>query len=228
LPIRVAVFDAYGTLFDVAGAARAAASRPEGARLAQVWPDLARDWRARQLDYTWLRAAAGRHADFAQVTADALDWALEAQGIDDAFLRALLMDLYRVLPAYPEVPATLESLRARGLRTAILSNGTPGMLADAVGSAGIGTFLDAVLSVEEAGVFKPAPQVYDLVGARFGCGPGDVLFVSSNGWDAAAGAGYGFRTVWVNRAGLPQDRLWAAPHLVLPDLSGLPGVVETL
>ena len=224
MPIRVAVFDAYGTLFDVAGAARLAA---EGdARLKGIWPRLAQDWRAKQLEYSWLRAAAGRHADFLQVTADGLDWALEAQGIADPALRARLMDLYRVLPAYPDVPAMLAGLRARGLNTAILSNGSPGMLADAVASAGIGTLLDAVLSVEEVGVFKPAPRVYDLVGARFGTAPDQVLFVSSNGWDAAAGAGYGFRTVWVNRAGAPPDRLWAAPHRVLPDLTPLPDLPE--
>jgi len=225
--IRVCVFDAYGTLFDVAGAARAAAAEPGGQLLAEIWPKLAEDWRLKQLQYTWLRAVTGRHADFWQVTGDGLDWALEAQGLaGDAALRDRLMDLYRTLPAYPEVPAMLTALRARGRATAILSNGAPAMLADAVASAGIGDRLDAVLSVEEVGVFKPARAVYDLVGQRFGTAPDEVLFVSSNGWDAAAAADYGFVTAWVNRSGQPAERLPAPFACVLPDLSGLSELSE--
>jgi len=225
--IRVCVFDAYGTLFDVAGAARLAAGEPGGGALAEAWPKLAEDWRLKQLQYTWLRAITGRYADFWQVTGDGLDWALEAAGLaGDAGLRDRLMQLYRTLPAYPEVPAMLAALKARGLATAILSNGAPGMLADAVASAGIGDDLDAVLSVEEVGVFKPARAVYDLVGARFGCAAGSVLFTSANGWDAAGAADYGFRTVWVNRAGQPADRLPGRPAHVLPDLTGLPDLPE--
>jgi len=225
--IRVCVFDAYGTLFDVAGAARLAAGEPGGGALAEAWPKLAEDWRLKQLQYTWLRAITGRHADFWQVTGDGLDWALEASGLaGDAALRDRLMDLYRTLPAYPEVPAMLAALKARGLATAILSNGAPGMLADAVASAGIAGDLDAVLSVEEVGVFKPARAVYDLVGQRFGCAAQAVLFVSSNGWDAAGAADYGFRTIWVNRAGQPADRLPGTPAHVLPDLAGLADLPE--
>lgn len=221
--IRVCVFDAYGTLFDVAGAARAAAAEPGGAQLADIWPALAETWRQKQLQYSWLRAVTGQHADFWQVTQDGLDYALEAQGmVEDTGLRDRLLHLYRVLPAYPEVPAMLAALKARGLATAILSNGAPGMLADAVASAGIGGLLDAVLSVEDVGIFKPARAVYDLVGARFGTAPDQVLFGSSNGWDAAAAADYGFVTVWVNRAGLPPDRLPGRPARTLPDLSALP------
>ncbi len=218
MPITTCIFDAYGTLFDVSAAAReAAADHPA---LAEAWPRLAADWRAKQLSYTWLRATAGRHCDFWQVTQDALDWALEAQGLGGD-LRRPLLDLYWRLGAYPEVPAMLAALKARGRATGILSNGSPDMLAAAVDHAGIGGSLDAVLSVEEVGVFKPHPSVYDMVGARFGCAPDEVLFVSSNGWDAAAAAGYGFTTLWVNRAGEPRDRLWGDPRHEARDLTGV-------
>lgn len=223
--IRYAVFDAYGTLFDVAGAARLAAAEPAGATLASVWPRLAEDWRRKQLEYTWLRAITGDHTDFARVTADALDWALEAAGLEDEALRARLMALYDELPAYPEVPAILASLRDSGLGLAILSNGSPPMLAAAIRAAGLQDAFDAVLSVEAAGIFKPAAAVYALVGARFGVTPPEVLFVSSNGWDVAGAARFGFATVWVNRAGLPMDRLPHRPVHVLPDLTGLSALV---
>jgi 2-haloacid dehalogenase len=223
MPIRACVFDAYGTLFDVAAAARQAASEPGGEKLAKAWPKLAADWRAKQLQYTWLRAVMAAHTDFWTVTQDGLDWALEAQELgDDAALRERLLGLYWALAAYPEVPGMLEALKAKGLATAILSNGSPDMLSAAVASAGIGGVLDDVLSVEAVGIFKPARAVYDLVGARFGTAPEEVLFVSSNGWDAAAGAHYGFVTAWVNRAAEPVDRLPARPNHVLPDLTTIP------
>ncbi|SLN49602.1 haloacid dehalogenase type II [Roseisalinus antarcticus] len=221
MSIKTCIFDAYGTLFDVNAAARDAAREPGREALAEVWPGLARDWRLKQLQYTWLRAVAGRHCDFWQVTEDGLDWAMEAAGLDDADLRRRLLDLYRTLPAYPEVPAMLRGLTDRGVACAILSNGAPEMLEAAVASAGIGDRLSAVLSVERAGVFKPSPRVYDLVGEEFSTRAEEVLFVSSNGWDAAGAAGYGFRTVWVNRAGEPMDRLYAQPHHVLADLTAI-------
>ena len=220
MPITTCVFDAYGTLFDVAAAARTAAREPGRERFARHWPQIAEHWRLKQLQYTWLRAVMGQHTDFWTVTQDGLDWALEASGLDgDAELRDRLLQLYRELDAYPEVPGMLQDLKARGKATAILSNGSPDMLASAVSSAGIGALLDDVLSVESVGVFKPASQVYDLVGQRFGCARDEVLFVSSNGWDAAAGADYGFTTAWVNRAGDPVDRLPAHPHHTLNDLT---------
>ena len=226
--IRAVVFDAYGTLFDVAGAARAAAAGPDGAALAEVWPRLAEDWRRKQLEYSWLRAIGGAHAGFDTVTADALDWAMQAQGLNDADLRAVLLSLYERLPAYPEVPATLTALRGQGRTTAILSNGTPAMLASATASAGIIDLFDAVISVEEVGVFKPHPSVYALTGPRLGVTPSEVLFVSANGWDVAGAAAFGFVTVWVNRAGLPVDRLPGRPAHILPDLSPLPDLARTL
>ncbi|MCA0997871.1 haloacid dehalogenase type II [Alloyangia pacifica] len=220
--ITTCVFDAYGTLFDVAGAARAAAEAPGQDRLAALWPALSADWRRKQLEYSWLRAITGDHCSFWQVTQDGLNWAMARHGLEDPGLRETLLGLYWQLPAYPEVPQLLASLKARGLGCAILSNGSPDMLDGAVSSAGIAEHLDAVLSVEEVGIFKPARPVYDLVGTHFGTDPAQVLFVSSNGWDAAGAAAYGFVTAWVNRAGEPMDCLSGRPHHVLPDLTTIP------
>ncbi|MGK7755686.1 MULTISPECIES: haloacid dehalogenase type II [unclassified Roseovarius] len=223
MPITTCIFDAYGTLFDVAAAARTAADEPGREAFRAHWPAIAEHWRLKQLQYTWLRAITGDHTDFWTVTQDGLDWALEAEGLSgDADLRERLLQLYWELEAYPEVPAMLHALKSKGMSTAILSNGSPDMLDGAVKSAGIGDVLDDVLSVESVGIFKPHASVYDLVGDRFGCARSEVLFVSSNGWDAAAAAGYGFTTAWVNRAGAPMDRLPATPGHVLTDLTGIP------
>ena len=223
--ITTCVFDAYGTLFDVAAAARVAADEPGRGKLAEVWPQLAEDWRRKQLEYSWLRAVTGDYVPFWQVTCDGLDWAMERAGLADEELRERLLALYWELPAYREVPMMLAQLRARGIATAILSNGSRDMLDGAVDSAAIGEFLQAVLSVEQVGIFKPARVVYDLVGQEFDCAPEEVLFVSANGWDAAGAAAYGFETVWVNRAGQPMDRLMAQPRHVLSDLTTIPGLV---
>jgi 2-haloacid dehalogenase len=220
---KVVVFDAYGTLFDVAAAAREAAARPGGEAIAESWPRLAELWRRKQLEYTWLRAITGAHADFWRVTCDALAYAMEAQGIADDRLEGRLREIYLRLAAYPEATEVLAALKAQGFATAILSNGAPMMLDSAVASAGLGPLLDAVLSVEEVGVYKPAPAVYALVGTRFGTAPGEVLFVSSNGWDAAGATGFGFRTVWVNRGGDPVDRLPWTPSHVETDLRAVVG-----
>jgi 2-haloacid dehalogenase len=221
MPFRACVFDAYGTLFDVNAAARRAASEPGAESWAPLWPKLAQDWRLKQLQYTWLRAVARRHCDFWQVTQDGLDWALEAAGLSDLALRERLLALFWALDAFPEVEEVLSAIKARGIKTAILSNGSPEMLAAAVQSATLEAHIDEVLSVEDVQVFKPHDTVYDLVGAQLNVPKDEVLFVSSNGWDAAGAAGYGFRTVWVNRAGEPQDRLYATPDDTLPDLRGL-------
>ena len=220
MPITTAIFDAYGTLFDVNAAAREAAT--DSPVLADNWPQIARDWRLKQLQYTWLRAVADQHCDFWDVTCDGLDWALEAAKINDPTLRERLLALYRELSAFAEVPAMLATLKQRGLKTGILSSGSPDMLNAAVTSAGIGGDLDAVLSVQDVSVFKPHKTVYDMVGKHYGTAPEQVLFVSSNGWDAAGAAGYGFQTVWVNRAGEPMDRLYAKPHHMLADLTTIP------
>ncbi len=223
MAITTCIFDAYGTLFDVTAAARQAAEESEFPGLTSCWQELAGHWRLKQLQYTWLRAIAGAHTDFWEVTQNGLDWALEATGLtDDPALRKRLLDLYWELRAYPEVPAMLNALKTAGLQTAILSNGSPEMLDGAVKSAGIGDVLDDVLSVESVGVFKPADTVYDLVGARFGCAKNEVLFVSSNGWDVGCATGYGFETAWVNRAGEPVDRLPWIPSHQLTDLTAIP------
>lgn len=228
MPITTCIFDAYGTLFDVAAAARNAAAEPGRDAFAAHWPQIAEQWRLKQLQYTWLRAVMGKHLEFWQVTQDGLDWALEAQGLeDDTDLRERLLQLYWELEAYAEVPEMLAALKANSMNTAILSNGSPEMLAGAVQSANIGGVLDDVLSVESVGIYKPASEVYDLVGQRFGCTPDEVLFVSSNGWDACAAAGYGFVTAWVNRKGEPMDRLAAKPQHMLSDLRGIPDLAVT-
>ena len=223
MPITTCIFDAYGTLFDVAAAARQAAAEPEFAQIKDTWPQLAEHWRLKQLQYTWLRAITDAHADFWQVTQDGLDWAMEKMGVGhDAALRKRLLALYWELQAYPEVPTMLKALKDAGLNTAILSNGSPDMLDGAVQSAGIADVLDDSLSVQSVGIFKPDARVYDLVGQRFGCAKGEVLFVSSNGWDAAGAAGYGFTTAWVNRSNEPMDRLPWTPQHVLSDLTNIP------
>ncbi|WP_425044603.1 haloacid dehalogenase type II [Primorskyibacter sp. S87] len=225
--ITTCIFDAYGTLFDVSAAARQAANEPENAALTDKWMPLANHWRLKQLQYTWLRAITGAHTDFWEVTQNGLDWAMEACGLDgNTALRKRLLDLYWELQAYPEVPEMLSKLKQTGLNTAILSNGSPDMLNGAVRSAGIADVLDDVLSVESVGIFKPDARVYDLVGQRFGCDRGEVLFVSSNGWDAAGASGYGFLTAWVNRSGEPMDRLPWTPSHVLSDLMTIPELAE--
>ncbi len=222
MPKSVYVFDAYGTLFDVNAAARQASHDPDHAALGARWPELAANWRRKQLEYAWLRSISHRHSDFWQVTQDGLDWALEAAGLATPVIRERLLALYWELAAYPEVPQMLGTLKARGARTAILSNGSPDMLHAAVHSAGIAASLDGILSVETVGVFKPHDRVYDLVEEHFDCTKSEVLFVSSNGWDAAGAAGYGFDTAWINRAGDPVDRLYATPTHILTDLTTIP------
>lgn len=225
MPHRKAViFDAYGTLFDVAGAARLAAAEPGGEALQDHWPHLAEVWRRKQLEYSWLRTLMGAHADFAEVTAEALDWALDAHGLRDPALRSRLLALYDRLPAYPEVPEMLATLKARGLRLGILSNGTPGMLASALKAAGIKDHIEVTLSVEAAGRYKPAAEAYALIGDAMAVTKDKVLFVSANGWDVAGASRFGFATVWVNRAGQPMERLPHGPRHIIPDLSRLPAI----
>lgn len=224
--ITTLVFDAYGTLFDIASAARRAAAEPAGAALAQAWPRLAVDWRRKQLEYTWLRTMMGEHADFAAVTAQSLDWALEAHGLADPALRERLLGLYEELNAFPEVADVLTNLKASGYRLAILSNGTAAMLKSATDAAGITDRFDAVLSVEAVRLYKPAQQVYGLVETTLGAKPAQTLFVSSNGWDIAGAAHFGFWTAWVNRAGDPVDRLPQGPVHIIPDLTHLARLLQ--
>ncbi len=222
MAISTCVFDAYGTLFDVNAAARNLAEEDGLEGFAVVWQQVATHWRHKQLQYSWIRAITREHVDFWQITQDGLDWALDVTDQADPALRERLLGLYWTLPAYPEVPEMLARLKAGGLNTAILSNGSPRMLEGAVDSAGIGPHLDAVLSVEDEGIFKPDARIYEMVGRRFSAPKEEVLFVSSNGWDAASAASFGFKVLWVNRAGEPRDRLPGQPDFVATDLTSVP------
>jgi len=214
--IRACVFDAYGTLFDV----HSAVARLR-ARLGAQADALSQLWRTKQLEYTWLRALMGRHVDFWQVTGDALDHAL-ARTETDPGVREPLMQAYLSLDAYPEVPGVLQRLREGGLATAILSNGEPRMLEAAARSAGIEDLLDAILTVEDVGIFKPHPKVYQLAVDRLAVRPEEIAFQSSNAWDISGAATFGLRAVWINRLGMPPERLPGAAEHELRDLSGLP------
>lgn len=213
------VFDAYGTLLDIDGA-----MATHAARLGDRWPGLSAEWRAKQLEYTWVRSLTGRshHEDFWLCTRDALAFVCAVHGIRDATLQDDLMEAYRVLPAYPEVPAMLRAVREKGITTAILSNGTPNMLADAVEAAGIAPLVDEILSVESVGTFKPDPSVYKLATRQFGCTADELVFVSGNAWDGQAAYSFGMRVVRVNRRGAPDEYgLASAGVPSLRDLSGL-------
>ncbi len=218
--IRACVFDAYGTVFDFASAA--ASCRDVLGERAGALTAL---WRDKQLQYTWLRSLQHRHADLWQITGDSLDYALETLGLADPALRQRLMDLYRTLTVFPEVPETLHRLRAAGIKTAILSNGSPAMLASAVAGAALGALLDAVISVEEVGVFKPDPRVYQHALDQLGMTAEAVSFQSSNAWDAYAASAFGMRVVWCNRYGQKPERLPGQPDHVVTTLADLPALV---
>lgn len=219
--VRACVFDAYGTLFDVAAAA--ARERPALGDKAQPLSQL---WRQKQLEYTWLRSLMGTFADFWQITGDGLDYAMEALGLDDPALRERLMQLYLRLDTYPEVPAVLDRLRAAGVPCAILSNGERRMLDAAVINAGIGDRLAAVLSVDDLGINKPDRRVYQLAVDTLDVPAGQICFLSSNAWDVAGAAHFGFTTVWVNRFAQPRERLPGTPAAIIPDLAALPGTLN--
>ncbi len=218
--IQACVFDAYGTLFDVNSAARSLQDE-----LGPRWQPLAELWRTKQLQYTWLRGLGGHHADFWTVTSDALSFAFETLKFEDPDLHHRLMTLYLSLNVYPDVIDALQQLKAGGMRLAILSNGTPQMLASAATHSGIADLLDAVLSVEEVGVFKPHPSVYKLASDRLHLAPDRICFLSSNGWDAYAAKAFGFHAVWCNRFGQSPERIPEAPDGQIATLSALPGIV---
>ena len=218
--IRACVFDAYGTLFDFASAAAGCrdALGDNAERLTVLWRD-------KQLQYAWLRSLQGRHADFWQVTGEALDFALETLRLHAPGLRDRLMSLYLTLAAFPEVPDMLRRLKTVGLTTAILSNGSPAMLRAAIDNAGIDGLLDAVLSVEEVGIYKPHPTVYQLAVDRFGVAAGAILFLSSNGWDAYAASAFGMRALWCNRYGQRRENLPGQPEREIRTLAELPALL---
>lgn len=218
--IQACVFDAYGTLFDVNAAAGHCS-----AELGDKWQPLAELWRGRQLQYTWLRSLMADYVDFWRITGDALDFAMASLGIEDAALRQRLMDLYLQLDAYPEVPDVLAALKRAGMKTAVLSNGSPDMLRSAVENAGIARHLDAVISVDPLRVYKPSAVVYAEVERQLGVAPAGVSFQSSNSWDAHGASAFGFKVVWVNRFGQAVERLPGRPDVMLETLDDLPAVV---
>lgn len=217
---RACVFDAYGTLFDLTSAARRCADGlgPKAEAVGALW-------RTRQIEYSWLRSLMGAHGDFWQVTGEALDYALAVHGIADAGLRARLMEAFLHIEAYPDAVTVLEALKRAGRPAAILSNGSPRMLSAAVQSARLGPFLDHVVSIEEVGVYKPHPRVYELMVRRLDLDAEHICFISSNGWDAAGAAHFGFKAVWANRGGAPCERLPGEPVAELRTLDGLPALL---
>lgn len=218
--VKACVFDAYGTLFDFASATRRCRNE-----LGDSFDRLTALWREKQLQYTWLRAAQGRHTDFWQVTGDALDFSLETLMLDQAGLRDRLMGLYLTLDTFPEVPDVLRQLKAAGLKTAILSNGTPSMLHSAVENAQIDSLVDIVLSVEDVGVYKPDPRVYQLAVDRLAIHASQISFQSSNAWDAHAASSFGMKVVWCNRYRQRRERLPGKPDYEIETLAELPGIV---
>jgi 2-haloacid dehalogenase len=215
--MRTYVFDAYGTLFDVhaAIARHRATAGPDAERCSEIW-------RTKQLEYTWTLTLAGRYVDFWQLTEQALDYALARVPSVDRALRPQLLEAYFKLDAFADAPATLADLKKSGGRLAILSNGSPRMLAAAVDASGMAGLFDAVLSVDSVRAYKPRPEVYALVTERFDVKPGDVVFVSSNRWDVMGAGSFGFGTVWLNRAGMPNEYDDFAPLRKISELAALP------
>lgn len=213
------VFDAYGTLFDFNAAVsrHREAAGPDADRFSEVW-------RQKQIEYTWTHTLAGRYVEFWTLTQRALDHCFARFPSVDRGLRSDLLDAYFKLDAFLDAKKVLQALKARGERTAILTNGSPAMVTAAVQAAGLKGELDAVLSVDTVKMFKPRPEVYALVTREFACQPNDVVFVSSNRWDAFGATAFGFRTVWVNRAKAPDEYPEFPPAAMVSDLTGLLGL----
>jgi 2-haloacid dehalogenase len=216
MPSPTFVFDAYGTLFDV----HAAIGRHREAAGADAdrFSDL---WRTKQLEYTWTLTLSGQYFEFWTVTQRALDYTFARFPSVDKALRPKLLDAYMKLDAFPDARDTLRALKSKGLKTAILSNGSPQMLCPAVEAAKLTAELDAVLSVDAVRMYKPRPEVYRLVTDHFRIAPADVVFVSSNRWDVMGAAQFGFRTAWINRARMPDEYPDRVPEKVMSDLGGL-------
>ena len=211
------VFDAYGTLFNL----HAAAERYKEA-IGPTWQQLSQTWRTKHIEYTWVHSLSRQPATFWELAQRSLDYAITSVGgAVPADVRQKLLAAYRAMDAYPEVAEVLAGLKRRGARLAILSNGDPDMLADAVRAAKLETLLDDVLSVASTGIFKPAPAVYALATDRFACQPGDISFQSSNRWDIAGAKAFGFHAVWINRTGAPDEYPSLQPDRVIRDLKGL-------
>ena len=219
--IKACVFDAYGTLFDVHSAVG-----KHRDRLGEKADQVSVLWRTKQLEYTWLRSLMKEHADFWKVTLDALGFSFDMHAIADTDLRDDLMNAYLSLDAYPEVPEVLSILKERRFRLAILSNGTPAMLDAAIKNSGIEHLIDANLSIEEVGIFKPDPKVYQLAVDNLSVQPREIIFQSSNAWDAAGASAFGFNVAWVNRFGQSRERLPGKPDFEINTLRELPDLIN--
>jgi 2-haloacid dehalogenase len=219
--IKACVFDAYGTLFDIHAPIQKVA-----AEIGPKADEVSRLWRQKQLEYTWLRSLMGVHTDFWHVTGDALDYALQVHGIDEPGLKDEILVLYLKLDAYPDAREALKALKSRGLRTAILSNGSPSMLDSAVRGAGLDKLLDMVLSVEDVGIYKPSRRVYRHAMQKLVLHDAPAIcFVSANTWDAQAAAQFGFQAVRVDRFGLPDDRIPGKPAAMIKSLAELAALI---
>ena len=215
--VKACVFDAYGTLFDVHSAAEKCRTD-----LGDKADHVSNTWRGKQLLYSWLRSLMGEFVPCWQVTGEALDYALSESGIENAVLRDKLTNLYLQLNCYPEVPRVLKTLQEASKQTGILSNGSRDMLASTVVNSTLGELLDASLSVDDVGVFKLDPRVYEMATARFSCEPREICFMSSNAWEAWAASHFGFQVAWVNRFGQPSEHLPDGPSAKIKNLDAPP------
>ena len=217
--IKAIIFDAYGTLFDVNSAAEKCKDK-----IGDKWEAFANYWRTTQLEYTWLRSLMERHKDFWQVTEDSLDKSMKAYEIDSS-MRNELLDLYKILSPFKEVPEVLKSLRDKSLKLAILSNGTPSLLNELVKSNNLEDIFDDIFSIEEVGVYKPDSKVYDIPINKYQIQKKEVAFLSSNTWDVSGGGNYGYNSVWVNRNNNIFDNLDYVPKHQIKDLSMLLDII---
>ena len=213
--IKAIIFDAYGTLFDVNSAAEKCKDK-----IGDKWEAFANYWRTTQLEYTWLRSLMKRHKDFWQVTEDSLDKSMKVFNIDNS-MRNELLDLYKILSPYPEVPEILKSLKEKDYKLSILSNGTPSLLNELVKSNNLENLFDDVFSIEEVGIYKPDSKVYDLPIKKYKIQNNEVAFLSANTWDVSGGGNYGFNSIWVNRNNSVFDNLDYKPEHQIKNLKEL-------
>ena len=213
--VKAIIFDAYGTLFDVNSAAEKCKDK-----IGDKWEPFANFWRTTQLEYTWLRSLMGRHKDFWQITEDSLDKSIKVFNIDPSMKNELL-NLYKILSTYKEVPETLKALKEKKFKLAILSNGTPSLLNELVKSNNLNNLFDDIFSIEEVGVYKPDSKVYDIPVKKYKIKKDEIAFLSANTWDVSGGGNYGYQAIWVNRNNNIFDNLDFKPKLEIKNLSGL-------
>jgi len=217
--IKAIIFDAYGTLFDVNSAAEKCKEK-----IGDKWEDFANYWRITQLEYTWLRSIMNRHKDFWQITEDSLNKSMKKFEIDQN-MRSELLDLYKILSTYPEVKKTLEELKSKNFKLAILSNGTPKLLDELVKSNDLQEFFDDIFSIETVGIYKPSANVYDIPIKKYNIFKNEVVFLSSNTWDVSGGGNFGYKSIWVNRNNNIFDNLDYSPEYELKNLKNLLDII---